>query len=112
MPPETIDLVLGGVHSGPLPSGTSLFAPPSGSETMMSMSLQGYHEICCWYLYRPRYWSVSLNDSVKLGSIRYSSEPEYERSLEVASTDCGIFDEGWSTADPIIRDYWHPYIIS
>jgi hypothetical protein len=31
---------------------------------------------------------------VKLGSIRHSSGPEYESSLEVASSDCRIANHG------------------
>jgi hypothetical protein len=104
-PPETQPVELGDVDGGPLSSGTSLLAPSFGSETMMSMSLREYHKICDWYLYRQHYWSVSPNVSGKLGSIRYSSGPEYEGSLEVASSDCGIDDRGWSTMDPIVEGH-------
>lgn len=51
-----------------------------------------------------------MNVSVKLGSIRHSSGPEYESCLEVAWADCEIYDEGWSMQDPIIDSYWRPYV--
>ncbi|KAJ7835180.1 hypothetical protein B0H14DRAFT_2590446 [Mycena olivaceomarginata] len=72
------------------------------------MSLQNYHKICCWHLFCWRNWSISTNTSVKLGSIRHFSGPEYENSLEVAYWDCRILDHSWSMKDPIIEDYWHP----
>jgi hypothetical protein len=72
------------------------------------MSLKDYHEICGWYLCRQHYWSVATNVSVKLGSIRHSSGPEYESSLEVGLADYSIFDEGWSTEDLIVQNYLHP----
>jgi hypothetical protein len=111
-PPETEAVDLGDVDGGPLPSGTSLFSPPSVSEMIMSMSLRDYHKICDWYLGRQHSWSASSNVSMKLGSIRYSSGPEYESSLEVGCIDCSIHDLGWSTMDPIIKDYLHPYVPS
>jgi hypothetical protein len=107
-PPETNAVVLGAVDGGPLPYGTSLFTPPSDSETMVSMSLREYHDICSGYLDRQHSWSVSPNVSVKLGSIRYSSAQEYESSLGVASYDCSIAHSGWATIDPIVQNYLHP----
>jgi hypothetical protein len=85
-PLETNDLALIAVNGGPLPSGTSLLTPPSESEMIMTMSLLDYHRICYWYLSMWHSWPVSLNFSVKLGSIRYWSVPGYENSLEVASS--------------------------
>jgi hypothetical protein len=105
-PSETNAIVLGAVDDGPLPPGTSLFTPPS--ETITSMSLRDYHTVCHWHLGWWHSWSVSPNVSVKLGSIRYSSGPEYESSLEVASYDCIIYDSGWATMDPIVDNYLHP----
>jgi hypothetical protein len=107
-PPETNAVVLGAADDRPLPPGTSLFAPPSESEMIMSMSLREYHDICSWHLCRPHYWSISTNVSVKLGSIRYSSGSEYEGFLEVASHDCSIDDAGWATMDPLVEDNLHP----
>jgi hypothetical protein len=107
-PPKTNDLALGAVNGGPLPSGTSLFTPPSESEMIMSMSLEDYQKICDWHLSRRNYWSVSPNVSVKLGSICYSSGPEYENSSEVASANCGIYDLGWATMDPIVEGHLRP----
>jgi hypothetical protein len=104
-PPETNDIVLGNVDGGPLPSGISLFTPPSESETITSMLLRDYHRICDWHLGLWHSWSVSPDVSVKLGSIRHSLGREYESSFEVASSDCRIFDEGWSTMDPIVEGH-------
>jgi hypothetical protein len=73
-----------------------------------SMSLHDYHEICYWHPSRERYWPISTDESVKLGSIRHRSGPEYENSLEVASSECGIYDEGWGTMDPIVEGHAHP----
>jgi hypothetical protein len=111
-PPEINGVNLGNVDGGPLPSGTSLLKPPSGPETITSISLQDYYKICCRYLDCPQYWLVSPNVSVKLESIRYSSGPKYEGSLEFASSNCGIYDPGWATVDPIVEDYWPPYVLS
>jgi hypothetical protein len=108
VPPETNSIGFGNVDGGPLPSGVSLFAPPSESEMIMSMSLREYHKICDLYLGHLRRWLVSSNVSVKLGSIRYSSRPEYENSSEVTSVDCRIYDYGWSTMDPIVDSHLHP----
>jgi hypothetical protein len=107
-PPETQPVELGDVDGKPLPSGTSLFIPPSELETITSISLREYHKICDWYLGRQHSWSVTTNVSVKLGSIHYSSGPEYKSSLGVASSDCGIYDGGWSTIDPIVEGHMHP----
>jgi hypothetical protein len=107
-PPETNVVVLGAVDGGPPPYGTSLFTPPSDSETMVSMSLRDYHKICHLYLCDLHCWLVPSNVSVKLGSICYSWGPEYESSLEVASSNCGIYDRRWSTMDPIVEDHSHP----
>jgi hypothetical protein len=96
------------VDDGTLPSGTSLFTPPSESVMITSMSLRDYHNICDWYLGYKQYRSVSPNFSVKLGSIRYLSRPEYESSLEVASSDFTIGDSGWAKMDPICENYLHP----
>jgi hypothetical protein len=74
----------------------------------MSMSLRDYHIICDLYLRRLHYSLVSPNLSVKLGSIRYSSGPEYEGSLEVTSSNCSIADSGWATMDLIVENYLHP----
>jgi hypothetical protein len=104
-PPGTDGVILDDVDGGSLPSGTSLFASPSESETITTMSLREYHKLCDWYLGRPHHWSVSPNVSVKLGSIRYSSGPEYEGSLEVASSNCSMADSGWATMNPIVEKY-------
>jgi hypothetical protein len=107
-PPETGAINFYDVDGALPPSGTSLFTPPSESETITLISLRDYHEICDWHLFRGHHWSVSPNVSVKLGSIRHSSGPEYESSLEVASYDCIIDNSGWATMDPIVDKYLHP----
>jgi hypothetical protein len=107
-PPETNDQVLGAVACGPTASGTSLFTPLSESEQITSISLRDYHEICDQYLGHGHLLSVSPHVSVKLGSIRCSSGPEYEGSLEVASSDCGTYDRDWGTMDPIVEGHIHP----
>jgi hypothetical protein len=107
-PPQTDPVSFSLMDDGALPSGTSLLTPPPESETITSISLKDYHEICYWHLCRVQYWSVSPNASVELGSLRYSSGPEYEGSLKVASYDCGIDDSGWATVDPIIEGHIHP----
>jgi hypothetical protein len=107
-PPETNAVDMCYVDCAPLSSGTSLLTPPSESEMIMSMSLRDYHGICDGYLAHVDSWLVSPNVSVNLGSIRYSSRPEYEGSLEVASSDCRIYDLGWSTMDQIVEGYLHP----
>jgi hypothetical protein len=107
-PPEANYVGLGDVDGEPLPSGTSLLKPSSESELLMSMSLQDYHKICYLHLGWGHSCSVTTNVSVKLGSIRYSSAPEYESSLEVASCDCRINDQGWSTMDAIVEGNLHP----
>jgi hypothetical protein len=111
-PPQTNPVSIFPVDDRPLPPGTSLFAPPSGSDTMMSMSLRMYHEICNLHLCRVKSWSVSPNVSVELGSTRYLLGPEYEGSLEVASSNCSIHGYGWSTMDPIVKGYSHLYVPS
>jgi hypothetical protein len=107
-PPETNGVNFGDVDGGPLPFGITLLAPPSESETIMSISLRDYHTICDWHIARLHSWPVSPNVSVKLGSIRYLSGPEYENSSEVTSVDCRIYDYGWSTMDPIVDSNLHP----
>jgi hypothetical protein len=107
-PPETDRLSIIYADGAPLPSGTSLLAPPSESETITVVSLREYHDICAWHLCRTHYWSVSPNVSLNLGSIRYSSGTEYESSLEVASSDCRIYDLGWAAMDPLVEGNLHP----
>jgi hypothetical protein len=75
-------------------------------------SLRNYHEICHWHFGWRHYCPVSTNVSVKVGSVRRFPGLEYETSFEVASTDCTLHDEGWSTMDPIVNDYWLPYVAS
>jgi hypothetical protein len=106
--PETDRLVIIYADGAPLPSGTSLLAPPSESETITVVSLREYHDICARHRCRTHYWSVSPNVSVNLGSIRYSSGPEYESSLEVAPSDCTVYDLGWATMDTIALGNLHP----
>jgi hypothetical protein len=107
-PPETNILALSAVNSGLLPSGTSLFILASEPEMIMIMSLPDYHRICDLHLHRSRCWSVSPSVSVKLGSICYWLGPEYENSLEVASSNCSIADYGWATMDSIVMGNPHP----
>jgi hypothetical protein len=111
-PPEENRLALIYLAEDRRPAGTSLCKPPEEWEIITSTSLHDYHEICYWHLRRWKHWSVSSNVSVKLGSIRHWSGPEYESSLEVASSDCRIIDRGWATMDPIVDNYWHPYVPS
>jgi hypothetical protein len=110
-PPETIPLSHALVDHFIRPPETSLCKPPAEAEMITlitSMSLQDYHEICYWHLGRERYWQMSTDGSVKLGSIRHRPGPEYANSFEVASGDCTINDDGWSTRNPIIDYYLLP----
>jgi hypothetical protein len=100
------------VDAGLRLSATSLLKPPAESETITSMSLQDYHQICYWHLFRWHTWSISTNVSVKLGSMHHFSGSEYDSSLEVAYWDSRINDNGWSTMDSIIENCWHRYVQS
>ncbi|KAJ7277331.1 hypothetical protein C8J57DRAFT_1223079 [Mycena rebaudengoi] len=92
------------------PSVTSLLNPPEDNVTMASMSLQHYHDICGYDLSRGSVFSISSHPvSVKLGSIRYFRDLEYESSFEIGvSPDCMVIDRGWLTEDLIVEDRWVP----
>jgi hypothetical protein len=92
-------------------SCTSLLDPPGDSEIITSISLQDYHSICYFHLNQWHRFSISTNVPVKLGSIRQFSGLEYENSLEITFVpNLGVYDQGWSTKNPIIKDNWNPYV--
>ncbi|KAJ7741284.1 hypothetical protein B0H16DRAFT_1565184 [Mycena metata] len=107
-PPDHNRVPLANLDDNCRPAGSSLYKPPEDSEIVTSMSLHNYHQICYRHLGRWHSGSVSTNVPVKLGSIRRSSGPEYESSLEVASSDFRIYADGWTTVDPNIENYLHP----
>ncbi|KAJ6536362.1 hypothetical protein B0H19DRAFT_384317 [Mycena capillaripes] len=88
--------------------GSSLVHPPGDSEIITAISLQDYHGICYWYLSRFRRFPISPNMPITLGSIRHLAGEECENSFEIAFLpNCEVDDEGWSTRDAIMADYWN-----
>ncbi|KAJ6532585.1 hypothetical protein B0H19DRAFT_1383953 [Mycena capillaripes] len=104
---EYLELLI--VESGIRPSDISLLKVPQHLEIISSISLEGHHRICYIHLARWRDFQISAFVSVKPGSICHLPGPEYESSFEIAFTaDSGLYDDGWSTEDLSIGDYWKP----
>ncbi|KAJ7854212.1 hypothetical protein B0H14DRAFT_2756948 [Mycena olivaceomarginata] len=103
-------LELSPIESGIGPSDVSLFELPEESELIPSISLQAYHNACCFHLAQLHYFPISTNVSVKLGSIRHFTGAEYENSFEFAFTsECVVDDRSWSTEDHMIDRMWNQY---
>jgi hypothetical protein len=93
------------------PSDTSLLKPSEDWKGITSLSLQDYYQICCRCLSQWQYLPISPHPSVKLGSIYPLSGSEENSSSAIAVfPDCRVSDDGWSTSDPIVKDYCIPYV--
>jgi hypothetical protein len=106
--PES-DLV-GLLSASSRPSRTSLFEPPDNLDSITSLSLQDYGDICYLQLCRWHELSISTHVPVNVGSIRCVTGPEYENSREIASIpQSGLCDYGWESSSPMIEGAWFPY---
>ncbi|KAJ7679486.1 hypothetical protein DFH06DRAFT_511829 [Mycena polygramma] len=90
-------------------STTSLLEPLEDSQTISSIALKDYHDICYYHLAGHRQIATSKHISIKIGSIRHCPTAEYKDSFEVAYDPASPTypSRGWSTRDPIAMHDWN-----
>lgn len=100
---------------------SSVRDPNPEARVINTLDVPQYHNLCSWYLRRPRYFSVSVEAAFNLGAIIAMCCPlcsQLDRSVEIASlTDVNAHFSDWHTKNDaaavkeLSGDGWTRYVL-